>query len=62
MAAGAVRNAAERAGLGPNDVELLSAATTMPDVMGPGHASMVHGELGYTRLRSRPHTASAVPG
>ena len=50
MAAGAVRTAAERAGLGPNDVELLTAATTMPDVMGPGHASMVHGELGYGPL------------
>ena len=50
MAAGAVRAAAERAGLGPNDVELLTAATTMPDVMGPGHASMVHGELGYGPL------------
>jgi 3-oxoacyl-[acyl-carrier-protein] synthase III len=50
MAAAAVRNAAQRAGLGPNDVELLSAATTMPDVMGPGHASMVHGELGYGPL------------
>jgi 3-oxoacyl-[acyl-carrier-protein] synthase III len=50
MAAAAVRNAAERAGLGPDDVELLSAATTIPDVMGPGHASMVHGELGYGPL------------
>lgn len=50
MAAGAVRNAAERAGLGPNDVELLTAATTLPDLMGPGHASMVHGELGYGPL------------
>jgi 3-oxoacyl-[acyl-carrier-protein] synthase-3 len=50
MAAAAVCNATERAGLGPNDVELLSAATTMPDVMGPGHASMVHGELGYGPL------------
>ena len=38
MAAGAVRNAAERAGRGPNEVELLAAATTMPDLMGPGHA------------------------
>jgi 3-oxoacyl-[acyl-carrier-protein] synthase-3 len=47
MAAHAVRAAAERAGLGPDQVELLSAATTMPDMMGPGHASMVHGELGY---------------
>jgi 3-oxoacyl-[acyl-carrier-protein] synthase III len=50
MAAAAVRNAAERAGLGPNDVELLSAATTIPDLMAPGHASMVHGELGYGPL------------
>jgi 3-oxoacyl-[acyl-carrier-protein] synthase III len=50
MAAAAVRNAAEHAGLGPDDVEMLSAATTMPDVMGPGYASMVHGELGYGPL------------
>ena len=50
MAAEAVRNAAERAGLGPNDVELLTAATTLPDVLGPGHGSMVHGELGYGPL------------
>ncbi len=50
MAAAAVRDAAERAELGPNDVELLCAATTLPDVLGPGHASMVHGELGYGPL------------
>ena len=50
MAANAVRNAAERVGLGPNDVELLCAATTLPDLMAPGHASMVHGELGYGPL------------
>ena len=37
MAANAVRNAAERAGLGPNDVELLTAATTLPDMLAPGH-------------------------
>src|SRR6185437_16925670 len=42
MAAGAVRVAAERAGLGSDSVELLCAATTMPDVLAPGHASMVH--------------------
>jgi 3-oxoacyl-[acyl-carrier-protein] synthase-3 len=46
-AANAVREAAERAGLGPNDVELLTAATTGPDMLAPGHAGMVHGELGY---------------
>lgn len=50
MAASAVRNAVERAGLEPGDVELLAAATTLPDLMGPGHASMVHGELGYPPL------------
>ncbi|WP_246541065.1 3-oxoacyl-ACP synthase [Mycobacterium spongiae] len=50
MAAGAVRSAVERTRLGPNDIQLLSAATTLPDVMAPGHASMVHGELGYGPL------------
>src|SRR4051812_44906514 len=38
MSAGAVRVAADRAGLGPDDVELLCAATTIPDVIAPGHA------------------------
>lgn len=50
MAAGAVRNAVDRAGIGPDDVELLCAATTIADVLAPGHASMVHGELGYGPL------------
>ncbi|MEU6582341.1 3-oxoacyl-[acyl-carrier-protein] synthase III C-terminal domain-containing protein [Nocardia sp. NPDC046763] len=50
MAAEAVRAAAARANLGPDDFDLLAAATTMPDLMGPGHASMVHGELGYAPL------------
>ncbi|WP_024804180.1 StlD/DarB family beta-ketosynthase [Nocardia sp. BMG51109] len=47
MAASAVRNAVERASIVPGDVEMLAAATTLPDLMGPGHASMVHGELGF---------------
>ena len=46
MAANAVREAAGRAGLGPNDVELLTAATTGPDMLAPGHASMVHAGIG----------------
>ena len=50
MAANAVREAAKRAGLGPNDLELLTTATTGPDLLAPGHASMVHGELGYGPL------------
>ncbi|MFI5781312.1 beta-ketoacyl synthase N-terminal-like domain-containing protein [Nocardia sp. NPDC051570] len=47
MAAAAVRDAVQRAGIASEQVELLAAATTLPDLMGPGHASMVHGELGY---------------
>jgi 3-oxoacyl-[acyl-carrier-protein] synthase-3 len=50
MAAAAVREAVGRAGLGPDDVEMLAAATTGPDLMAPGHASMIHGELGYAPM------------
>jgi 3-oxoacyl-[acyl-carrier-protein] synthase III len=50
MAAAAARSAAQRASLGPDDVELLCAATSLPDVLVPGHASMVHGELGWSPL------------
>ncbi|MFE3057173.1 3-oxoacyl-[acyl-carrier-protein] synthase III C-terminal domain-containing protein [Nocardia sp. NPDC059239] len=50
MAAAAVRAAVERAGLGGDDIELLTAATTVGDVIAPGFASMVHGELGYGPL------------
>ncbi|MFD0363642.1 3-oxoacyl-[acyl-carrier-protein] synthase III C-terminal domain-containing protein [Nocardia sp. GCM10030253] len=50
MAAAAVREAVGRAGLGPDDVDLLAAATTVPDLLGPGHASMIHGELGYAPM------------
>jgi 3-oxoacyl-[acyl-carrier-protein] synthase III len=50
MAANAVRAATERAGVGPDEVELLCAATTIADVLAPGHASMVQGELDYGPL------------
>ena len=50
LAANAVRVAVERAGVQPDDVELLCAATTIADVMAPGQASMVQGELGYGPL------------
>jgi len=36
--------------LQPDEVELLCAATTIADVMAPGQASMVQGELGYGPL------------
>jgi 3-oxoacyl-[acyl-carrier-protein] synthase III len=45
MAARAVRNAVERAGLGLNDIDFLAAATSQGDLPLPGFGSMVHGEL-----------------
>jgi 3-oxoacyl-[acyl-carrier-protein] synthase III len=45
MAAHAVRNALERAGLDLGDMDFLAAATSQGDFPLPGFASMVHGEL-----------------
>ena len=45
MAANAVRNALERAGLGLQELDFLAAATSQGDLPLPGFASMVHGEL-----------------
>jgi 3-oxoacyl-[acyl-carrier-protein] synthase-3 len=46
MAANAVRDALQRAPLDAEDIELLAAATSFNDLIVPGLASMVHGELG----------------
>ena len=46
MAANAVREALGAADMPLDDLESLSAATTMADLIVPGHASSVHGELG----------------
>jgi 3-oxoacyl-[acyl-carrier-protein] synthase-3 len=45
MAAYAVREALLRVNLEPNVIDLLACATTLPDLLIPGFASMVHGEL-----------------
>ncbi|MFE9322259.1 3-oxoacyl-ACP synthase [Nocardia sp. NPDC052278] len=47
LAARAVEDAVERSEIAAEDLQLLAAATTLPDLMGPGHASMVHGRLAY---------------
>lgn len=49
LAAAAVRDALTRAEIALGDVEMLAAATTFPDLLAPGFASMVHGELGGVR-------------
>jgi 3-oxoacyl-[acyl-carrier-protein] synthase III len=46
MCADAVRLALDAAGLDRADIDCLAAATTQGDLLVPGHASAVHGELG----------------
>ena len=62
MAANAVRNAAERAGLGPDDVELLCAATTLPDLMRLDTPARCTASWATVPSKSRPCTGSAVQG
>jgi len=49
MAAAAVVDALRRGELDAPDVQLLAAATTAPDLIAPGFASMIHGELAGSR-------------
>lgn len=46
MAAMAARDALERAEVDIEEIDLISAASSCPDLLAPGLASMVHGELG----------------
>src|ERR1700722_5871925 len=46
MCGDAVRLALDAAGLERSDMDCLAAATTQGDLLVPGHASAVHGELG----------------
>ena len=46
MAANSIRQAIERSNLDLKDIELLVTASTQGDLLLPGFASMVHGELG----------------
>ena len=45
MAAFAVRDAISQSNLEPGAIDLLTCATTLPDLLVPGFASTVHGEL-----------------
>lgn len=46
MATAAIRDALSRSDVGLDEIELIASATTIPDLIAPGFASMVHGELG----------------
>lgn len=45
MAAAAVRDTLQQAGVNPHAIDLLTCGTTWPDLLVPGFGSMVHGEL-----------------
>ncbi len=46
MAAHAIKDAIRNSSLSIDDIDFLAAATTQGDLLVPGHASTVHGELG----------------
>ncbi len=50
MAKNAILNAIDNSPIHLDDLQLLSASTTLGDVLAPGHGSMVHGELGGPTL------------
>ena len=52
LTAEAVRDALTRAGWRMGDLDVLACGTASPDQLKPGHASMVHGELGGARLEA----------
>ena len=49
LAAEAVKNLKPYDGFRVEDIELLSCGTSAPDQFMPGHASMVHGEVGGSK-------------
>jgi 3-oxoacyl-[acyl-carrier-protein] synthase-3 len=57
MCAEAVRAALDAAGLTLRDLDCLAAATTQGDLLVPGHASAVHGELGEGPLEVASFTS-----
>lgn len=52
LTAAAIRNLQPYPGFTPDQIECLSCGTSSPDQLMPGHASMVHGELGGAPLEA----------
>lgn len=52
LTAAAAREALKRAGWRMSDIDLLACGTSTPDQLKPGHAAMVHAELGESRLEA----------
>jgi 3-oxoacyl-[acyl-carrier-protein] synthase-3 len=52
LTAAAIRRLQPYPGFAPDQIECLSCGTSSPDQLMPGHASMVHGELGGAPLEA----------
>lgn len=63
LAANAVRDVLNQVDLEPGAIDLLCAATTWPDLLVPGFASMVHGELTeFSALEATTHQGVCCAG
>jgi 3-oxoacyl-[acyl-carrier-protein] synthase-3 len=62
MAAEAIADALARIGLDPNELDLIAAASSGPDLLAPGLASMVHGELGTGPCETVTHSGVCCSG
>jgi 3-oxoacyl-[acyl-carrier-protein] synthase-3 len=62
LAATAIERAVERRGISLNEVGMLAVGTTLPDVLMPGFASMVHGRLGANSDQVGPKEVLSTAG
>jgi 3-oxoacyl-[acyl-carrier-protein] synthase-3 len=62
MAALAVTDALARRGIGLGEIGMLSAGTTMPDLLMPGFAPMIHGRLAETHRDAAPMEVLSAAG
>ena len=62
LAATAIERAVERRGITLEEVGMLAVGTTLPDVLSPGFASMVHGRLGTNSDRVGPKEVLSTAG
>ncbi|MEO0985730.1 MAG: beta-ketoacyl-ACP synthase III [Cyanobacteria bacterium J06639_14] len=63
MAAAAVRDTLQKANIAPHEIDLLTCGTTWPDLLVPGFASMVHGELSeFSPLEATSHQGVCCAG
>ena len=62
LAAEAAREAIAKAGLRPDQIELIIVGTTTPDTIFPSTACLVQHKIGATRAAAAPRSDVATPG